>query len=78
MSFRIGQRVVCVNIDFSREPTWRAAISTFPELRAVYTIRSMRAVGDVIGLCFEEIVHPFAHFAKATSSLPSTAADSGP
>ena len=64
MSFRIGQRVVCVNVEFSQEPTWRTAVTVLPVLGFMYTIRSMRAVDDVIGLCFEEMVHPFRHFAE--------------
>jgi len=64
MSFYIGQRVVCVNVDFSREPTWRRTVRTFPKLNGVYTIRSICEAGDLIGFCFHEIVNPPAHFSR--------------
>src|SRR5262249_24775380 len=58
MSFHIGQRVVCVNVDFSREPTWRRAVRTFPTLNGVYTIRSICEAGDLIGFLFPQILPP--------------------
>jgi len=64
MSFYIGQRVVCVNVDFSREPTWRRTVRTFPKLNGVYTIRSICEAGDLIGFCFHEIVNPCGHFSR--------------
>jgi hypothetical protein len=64
MSFYVGQQVVCVNIDFSREPTWRAAVKTFPQMNSVYTIRSICEAGDLIGFCFHEFVNPPAHFSR--------------
>ena len=64
MSFHVGQRVVCVCVNFSREPVWRGAIRVFPKLNEIYTIRSMRRVDDLIGLCFEGIVHAPLHFAE--------------
>jgi hypothetical protein len=60
MSFYVGQQVVCVNVDYSREPTWRRAVRAFPKLNGVYTIRSIRKAGDLVGFCFEEIVNPLA------------------
>jgi hypothetical protein len=64
MSFHVGQRVVCVCVNFSREPVWRGTIRVFPALNRIYTIRSLRQVDDVIGLCFEEMVHLFSDFAE--------------
>ena len=64
VSFSIGQQVVCVNVNFSREPTWRGAVRQFPKLKAVYTIRDMRAEGDLVGLCFEEIINARAAFSS--------------
>ena len=64
MSFDIGQQVVCVDVDFSREPTWRSAVRKFPKLKSVYTIRDMRVEGDLIGLCFHEIINARANFAS--------------
>ena len=64
MSFYVGRRVVCVCVNFSREPVWRGTIRVFPTLNCVYTIRTMRDVGDVSGLCFAEIVHPPSDFAE--------------
>jgi hypothetical protein len=29
MSFHVGQRVVCVCVNFSREPVWRGTIRVF-------------------------------------------------
>ena len=64
MSFHVGQRVICVCVNFSREPIWRGTIRVFPTLNRIYTIRSMRQVDDVIGLCFDEMVHPLSDFAE--------------
>ena len=64
MSFYIGQQVVCVDVNFSREPTWRGAIRKFPKLKNVYTIRDMRAEGELVGLCFEEIINARANFSS--------------
>ena len=64
MSLSIGQQVVCVDVNFSRERTWRSAIRKFPKLKDVYTIRDMRAEGDLVGLCFEEIINARANFSS--------------
>lgn len=64
MSFSIGQQVVCVDVNFSREPTWRSAVRKFPKLRGVYTIRDMRIEGELIGLCFQEIINARANFSS--------------
>ena len=64
MSLSIGQQVVCVAVDFSREPTWRGAVREFPKLRGVYTIRDMRVEGELIGLCFQEIINARANFSS--------------
>ncbi len=64
MSFCVGQQVVCVNVDFSREPTWRRAVRAFPVLNSVYTIRSICEEDGLIGFCFHEIVNPPAHFSR--------------
>ena len=64
MSLYIGQRVVCVCVNFSREPVWRGSIRVFPQLGCIYAIRTIRHVGDVTGLCFAEIVHPHSDFAE--------------
>jgi hypothetical protein len=64
MNFYVGQRVVCVCVDFSKEPVWRSVVRAFPKLRAVYTIRSICEAGDLIGFCFEEIVNPRGHFSR--------------
>ena len=53
MSFYVGQRVVCVDVNFSHEPLWRSCVCVFPRLNSIYTIRAMRCVNDLIGLCFE-------------------------
>jgi hypothetical protein len=64
MSFHVGQRVVCVCVNFSREPVWRGVVHTFPALGSVYTIRSICEVDDLIGFCFEEMINPPAHFSR--------------
>jgi hypothetical protein len=64
MSFHVGQRVVCVCVNFSPEPIWRSTICVFPKLNWVYRIRCIREVHDIIGLCFEEMVHPPSDFAE--------------
>jgi hypothetical protein len=52
MSFQIGQQVVCISDVFSPCRYWRARVRAFPRLNAIYTIRDMREVGDLLGLCF--------------------------
>jgi len=64
VSFYVGQPVVCVDVNFSREPTWRRAIREFPKLKGVYTIRDMRVEGDLVGLCLEEIINARANFSS--------------
>jgi len=64
MSLHIGQQVVCVNDVFSACPYWRGAVTAFPVLRGVYTIRHMREAHGLIGLCFYEIVSPHADFSE--------------
>jgi hypothetical protein len=64
VSFYIGQQVVCVDVNFSREPTWRSAVRKFPKLKDVYAIRDIRVEGDLVGLCFEEIINARANFSS--------------
>jgi hypothetical protein len=64
MSFHVGQRVVCINDVFSPCPYWRAAVSAFPRLCGVYTIRHMREAHGLLGLCFDEIVSLPREFAE--------------
>lgn len=56
MSFQVGQQVVCINDLFSSCAYWRAAVSAFPRLHGIYTIRSMREAHGLLGLCFYEIL----------------------
>jgi hypothetical protein len=64
MSFQAGQRVVCINDAFSPCRYWRAAVSAFPKLHGIYTIRHMREAHGLLGLCFSEIVSPPAEFSE--------------
>jgi hypothetical protein len=64
MDFYVGQRVVCVCVHFSKERVWRNVVRVFPKLGAIYTIRSICEVGDLIGFCFEEFVNPPGHFSR--------------
>ena len=50
MSFEIGQRVVCVDVDFGRKPNWRSKVRLFPELHKVYTIRDICEQDGLAGL----------------------------
>ena len=52
MSFHLGQQVVCINDVFSPCPYWRARVRAFPKRNGIYTIRDMREVGELLGLCF--------------------------
>jgi hypothetical protein len=52
MSLHIGQQVVCINDVFSPCPYWRRAVRAWPKLGMVYTIRDMREVQGILGLCF--------------------------
>jgi hypothetical protein len=62
MDFHIGQHVICICDPWSHEPTWRAAVHTFPKLRGIYTIRDICDREGVFGLMFEEIWHKPALF----------------
>ncbi len=62
MSFEIGQRVVCVDVDFGRKPNWRSKVRLFPELHKVYTIRDICEQDGLAGLYLEEVVNPKAMF----------------
>jgi len=64
MSLDVGQQVVCVNDVFSACPYWRAAVTAFPVLHGIYTIRHIREAHGLIGLCFHEIVSPHRDFAE--------------
>jgi hypothetical protein len=64
MSLDVGQQVVCINDAFSSCPYWRAAVSAFPKLNGIYTIRHMREAHGLLGLCFYEIVSPPAQFSE--------------
>jgi hypothetical protein len=52
MSLHVGQQVVCINDVFSPCPYWRRAVRAWPKLGMIYTIRDMREVDDLLGLCF--------------------------
>jgi len=64
MHFSIGQRVVCVDANFSHEPVWRSCVRAFPRRNSIYLIRDIRKVHELVGLCFEEIVNASADFAE--------------
>ena len=64
MDFYVGQRVVCVCVQFSKERAWRNVVRVFPKHGAIYTIRSICEAGDLIGFCFEEFVNPPGHFSR--------------
>jgi len=64
MDFHVGQRVVCVCDNFSREPVWRSVVRVFPKRGGIYTIRSICEAGGLIGFCFEEFVNPPGHFSR--------------
>jgi hypothetical protein len=64
VSFYIGQRVVCVCVNFSRKPVWRSVVRVFPQLGCVNSIRCICEVADRIGFCFEEMVNPPGNFSR--------------
>jgi len=64
MPFGIGQRVVCVDENFSHEPLWRSCVNAFPGLNSIYLICDRRTVHELVGLCFHEIVNASADFAE--------------
>ena len=64
MHFDVGQRVVCVDVNFSHEPLWRGCVRAFPRLNSIYLIRDIRRVHELVGLCFHEIVNASADFAE--------------
>jgi hypothetical protein len=64
MPFGIGQRAVCVDVNFSHEPLWRSCVNAFPGLNSIYLIRDRRTVHELVGLCFHEIVSASADFAE--------------
>ena len=64
MGWHVGQQVVCINDVFSPCVYWRRAVSAFPRLHAIYTIRHIREAHGLIGLCFYEIESPPAQFSE--------------
>ncbi len=62
MNFFRGQHVVCICDKWSHEPSWRAAVHTFPKLGGIYMIRDICDREGTIGLMFEEIWHEPAWF----------------
>jgi hypothetical protein len=64
MSFHVGQQVVCISDVFSPCEYWRAAVSAFPKLHGIYTIRHMREAHGLLGLCFHEIVSAPTDFSE--------------
>jgi hypothetical protein len=50
--------------NFSHEPLWRGCIRDFPRLNSIYTIRSMRVVDDLVGVCLDVITNSWAYFAE--------------
>jgi hypothetical protein len=65
MSLHVGHQVICMNDAFSPCPVWRAAVTAFPVLHGIYTIRHMREAHGLIGFCFHEIVSPRRDFAES-------------
>jgi hypothetical protein len=47
---------------WSNEPTWRAAVHTYPKFGGIYTIRDICDRAGTIGLMFAEICHEPAWF----------------
>ena len=62
MGLHVGLQVVCVSDVFSPCPYWRRAVRSWPKLHMIYTIRDMREVKGLVGLCFFEFVNPREHF----------------
>ena len=62
MDYHIGQHVICICDQWSNEPTWRAAVRSYPKLGGIYTIRDICDREGAVGLMFEEIWHEPALF----------------
>jgi hypothetical protein len=64
MTFQIGQQVVCVEVDFWRNPAWRRKVHLVPQRHMVYTIRDICEENGLIGLYLDEIINPLASFSN--------------
>ena len=60
MTFRVGQKVVCVDDDWSRHPEW-GRLQQRPVLNGIYTVRSVSPhwhEGGGTGLLLVEVRNP--------------------
>ena len=55
MSFKPGQRVVCIDGDFSMHPMIFEHYSCLPKKDQIYTVRKIRPAGAEGGILLEEI-----------------------
>jgi hypothetical protein len=60
--FRRGQKVICVNDEFSQDPDWRRRIQQFPKCGETYEIREIYKEGDVGGFLLAEIKNSLTQF----------------
>jgi hypothetical protein len=67
MDLHVGQRIVCVDVNFSRLPSPQRNLP----------LRDIRGINELVGLCLHEIVNASADFAEGYVEAASTADASG-
>ena len=62
MSFKPGQKVVCVNADFSMYPMIYEHYKALPKKNQTYTVREVRPMGAEGGILLEELKNDLVFF----------------
>lgn len=74
MTFRVGQKVVCIGTEGTPHINWEAWIVFWkisrPSRGAVYTVRDIRAGRDRQHIRLFEVVNPIAEFSDAPPQEP--------
>ena len=58
MSFKVGQKIVCINGDFSMHPFISEHYKVLPVKDKTYTVRQVRPTGAEGGILLDEIKNP--------------------
>lgn len=62
MSFKPGQKVVCINADFSMYPMINEHYKALPKEKQTYTVREVRPMGAEGGILLEELKNNLVFF----------------
>lgn len=62
MSFKVGQKVVCIDGNFSMHPHINNHYQALPIENQIYTVRAVRPMGAEGGILLEELVNAPIYF----------------